>query len=187
MPDDHRIKDVRRLTADIASGDPEAFALFYKAKFDHVYAVARKATGFDEQACLDIVQDTMMRAIRYMKPFDQSQSLSNWLVRVTRSVAFDHLRKERRRRTHEQRAVEGRPAATVEPHTDLFDRIEWLRREMRGIDGLNAAIVEMRYRAGLTLEAIGQRLGMGTGAVHGRLTRTIAKLQKKTAVEVIDE
>ena len=181
------MKDVRRLTAAIASGDPEAFAQFYKAKFDYVYAVARRSTGYDEQACLDIVQDTMMRVIRYMKPFDEAKSLSNWLTRVTRSVAIDHLRKERRRRAREQRAAEGRRQEPDDVPSELHERIEWLRREMRGVDRVSAEIIELRYRGGLTLEAIGRRLGMGTGAVHGRLTRTIARLQKKTVAEVIDE
>ncbi|MCH7871555.1 MAG: sigma-70 family RNA polymerase sigma factor [Planctomycetes bacterium] len=102
------------------------------------------------------------------------------MTRVTRSVAFDHLRKERRRRrAREQKAAEVRRDVVDESRSDLFERIEWLRSEMRGLDRVSAEIIELRYRGGLTLEAIGRRLGLGTGAVHGRLTRTIARLQKK--------
>lgn len=187
MPDEPSVMDVRRLTTEIASGDPEAFALFYKAKFGHVYAVAKKATGYDEQACLDVVQDTMMRVIRYMKPFGDEAILRNWLTRVTRTVAIDHLRKERRRRCREQRAMEGRSHVAVDSPSELFERLEWLRHEMSALDRVSAEIIELRFRAGMTLEAIGRRLGMGTGAVHGRLTRTVAKLKNQTNVEVTDD
>lgn len=181
------MKDVRRLTTEIASGDAEAFARFYRSKFNHVYNVAKRATGFDEQGCLDVVQNTMLRVIRYMKPFDDEVRLRNWLVRVTRSAAFDHLRKERRRRCREQKAMEGRSQVEDEAPGELFERLDWLRHELRGLDRVSAEIIELRYRAGLTLEAIGRRLGMGTGAVHGRLTRTLAKLRKQSNVEMSDE
>ena len=64
---------------------------------------------------------------------------------------------------------------------EIMERIDWVRRELRGLDRAAADIVELRFRAGLTLEAIGQQLGLSVGAVHGRLVRTIAKLRKRTS------
>ena len=171
---------IRRLTSEIALGNPEAFAHLYKAKFGHVYAVARRVTRFDEESCLDIVQDTMIRVIRHIRPFNDARTLDNWLTCVTRSVAYDHLRRERRRRIRERRAVDGRPTAMADDTQQTLERIEWVRRELRGLDRVAGEIIELRFRAGLTLSAIGQRLGIGTGAVHGRLTRAIARLRKRS-------
>lgn len=173
-------EDIRLLTSEIASGNPEAFARLYRAKFAHVYAVARKVTRLDEQACLDIVQDTMMRVIRYMKPMEDPRTLDNWLARVTRTVAFDQLRSERRRRIRERKAAAGRATVAPDDTQEILERIEWLRRELRGLDRVAGEIIELRFRAGMTLQAIGQRLGMGTGAVHGRLMRALGKLRKRT-------
>lgn len=179
--------DVRRVTREIASGNPEAFARFYKAKFNHIYAVARSATGFDEHAALDVVQDAMMRVIRYIRPFDDARVFDNWLTRVTRSAALDHLRRQRRRRLREQKAAEGRPAVVNETDFhDLQERLDWLRGELSGLDRVAGEIIELRFRAGLTLSAIGKRLGLGTGAVHGRLNRALAKLRERSR-ELNDE
>lgn len=173
------VRDVRGLTSEIASGNPEAFAQFYRAKFGHVYAVARGTTHFDENTCLDIVQDTMMRVIRYMKPFEDANTLNNWLTRVTRTVAYDHLRRERRWRIRERNAMDGRATVTPDDVQEILERVEWVRRELRGLDRAAGEIIELRFRAGLTFEAIGRRLRIGPGAVHGRLTRAIARLRRR--------
>ena len=69
---------------------------------------------------------------------------------------------------------------------DVLERLDWVRRELRGLDRVAAEIIELRFRAGLTLEAIGQRLGLTVGAVHGRLMRAVSKLRRK-AGELGDE
>lgn len=182
------VNEIARITGEIASGCPEAFAQLYRAKFDLVYAVARRTTRCGEDVCLDIVQDAMMRVIRYMRPFDDADALDRWLACVTRSVAFDHLRRERRRLLREREAADHR--ATAADHDardrDILERLDWVRQELRGLDRVAAEIIELRFRAGLTLEAIGQRLGLTVGAVHGRLMRAVAKLRRK-ASELGDE
>ena len=175
------MNDIARVTTAIASGDPEAFALLYRAKFDLVYRAARKISSLGEDACLDIVQDAMMRVIRYMRPFDDAASLDRWLRCVTRSVAYDHLRRERRRRLREREAADQRSLPVHGDSHDILERIDWVRRELRGLDRAAAEIIELRFRAGMTLEAIGQHLGLSVGAVHGRLVRTIARLRRRTS------
>jgi RNA polymerase sigma-70 factor (ECF subfamily) len=173
------VEDVHRLTGAIASGDPEAFARLYRAKFPHVFAVARKVTGFDEDSCLDVVQDAMMRVIRYMRSFDDEGALNKWLARVTRSVAIDHLRRERRRRIRECVAVDRTVHGAPDDVQEIQERLEWVRRELHGLDRATVEMIELRFRAGLTLASIGQRLGLGAGAVHGRLNRAIARLRQR--------
>ena len=129
-----------------------------------------------------------MRVIRYMRLFDDEQALDRWLACVARSVAFDHLRRERRRRLREREAMDQRAtgADNDAQDQDVLERLDWVRRELRGLDRVAAEIIELRFRAGLTLEAIGQRLGLTVGAVHGRLMRAVAKLRRK-AGELGDE
>jgi DNA-directed RNA polymerase specialized sigma24 family protein len=50
---------------------------------------------------------------------------------------------------------------------------------LHGLDRATVEMIELRFRAGLTLAAIGQRLGLGAGAVHGRLNRAIARLRQR--------
>ena len=174
------MKDVGRLTRAIASGDPEAFARLYEAKFDFVYQRVRRITGMEENACLDVVQDVMIRVIRGIKPLDDLRALEGWLVRVARNAAFDHFRKERRRRVRELAAMNGRSTVVQEEVERLHERTDWLRRELAGLDRVAADILELRFRAGLTLKSIGEQLGLSPSAVHGRLLRSIAKLRRRS-------
>ena len=175
---------VRELTANIASGDPEAFARFYRGRFDEMYAEARRATGRDESFCLDVVQDAMIRTIRALKPLESEKHLRAWLRTVVQSCAYDRLRKEARRRRWERDATHARRA--VSSDDDFDDRLEWLRKELASLDDPQVRLLLMRYRFGWTLRRIGEHLGLKPGAVDGRLGRLVATLRRR-AQENFDE
>lgn len=176
---------VRDITTAIASsaGDAaacaEALATLYDQKFDFVYCLVRARTGVDESTALDIVQDTMIRVIKHMKPLPNEAALDAWLARVALTTACDHFRRERRRRTRERGASMRSP--------DLCERssqeIEALRREIAGLDEGSFDLLTLRFRAGMTLERIGARLGIGPGAVDGRVRRMLARLRDRIREE----
>lgn len=171
------IESVRDLTAATASGDTEAFARLYRGWFDRVFAMARRATGRDEAFCLDVVQDTMMRVIRSIRPMDTDEELAAWLSTVARSCAYDRLRAESRRRRRERSAARGREV-TDDDH-ELAHRLHWLRRELAGLDLEKQRLLVLRHKLGWTLERIGQVVGLRPGAVDGRLSRTVDSLREK--------
>ena len=90
-------ESVRDMTSAIASGDTEAFARFYEQWFDVAFCETRRVLGRDEEFCLDVVQEAMMRVIRSIKPIDDETGLRKWLrvaeqsfvARLTR--AFEDL------------------------------------------------------------------------------------------------
>ena len=88
--------ETRTLTAAIASGDTEAFARFFGIWFDWMRGEAARATARDEAFCLDVVQDSMMRVIRSLKPMSTDDDLRRWLRVVVRSCAYDRLRRDAR-------------------------------------------------------------------------------------------
>ncbi|MCK4872115.1 MAG: sigma-70 family RNA polymerase sigma factor [Phycisphaerales bacterium] len=178
-------ESVRQLTRAIASGNTEAFARFYRERFDVMYAHARKATGRDEAFCLDVVQDAMMRMIRSMRPIDTEARLAAYLRAVVQSAACDLLRQEARRRQREQRFARDRREAD-ERHDDVDARIAWLRKELNTLDDRQIELMLMRHRFGWTLAKIGATVGLRPGAVDGRLTRITNMLRRK-ATEVFDE
>lgn len=174
-------ESIRELTGAIASGNTEAFALFYRDWFDLAYGFARRATGRDEAFCLDVVQDAMLRVIRSMQAMDTENDLAKWLYAVVKSCAYDHLRKERRRI-----ARESQDRKRPEVGDELQERLEWLRSELAQLDARTFPLIALRYRFGWTLERIGQALGIKPGAVDGRIRRTASELKKKWA-ETQDE
>ncbi len=165
----------RSLTAAIASGDTEAFARFFDLWFEWMRREAGRATGRDESFCLDVVQDSMMRVIRSMKPMPTEDDLRRWLGVVVRSCAYDRLRAEARARARQRR---GHTATPAEYDMELHSRIRWIEQELRSMSSCNAELLLMRYRFGWTLQQIANALGLKTGAVDGRLRRLIGMLRR---------
>lgn len=176
-------RTVRELTRAIASGDTEAFAQLYETHFDPMLRDARRFTGRDESFCLDIVQDSMMKVIRCIKPIDTEAGLRAWLRCVVKSCAYDSLRREARRAHHERNTVRESCASTDE--CELADRLHWLRMQLQQLDPSSRDLVLLRHRLGWTLQRIGAMVGLSPGAVDGRLSRTMRKLQNEA--EHIDE
>jgi len=168
-------RTIRELTAAIASGDTEAFGVFYEQWFDHILLEARLASRRDEQFCLDLVQDTMMRVIRSMKTFDHEDGLRRWLRVVVQTCCIDLFRAEsrRRRREHSHQSLAG--------HAEYFnehdERLVWLESQLAALEPDDAKLLDMRFRFGWTLARIASTLGLSTGAVDGRLNRLLAALR----------
>jgi RNA polymerase sigma factor (sigma-70 family) len=177
--------DVKALTTAIASGDTEAFARLYRARFDAMYADAVRATGRDEAFCLDVVQDAMLRVIRHMKPLPTENDLRRWLRTVVQSCAYDRLRGEARRRRREAATADRQdaPARTAPDRDELRRRLQWIERQLSSYDDASARMLLMRHRFGWTLQRIGTALGLEPGAVDGRLRRLVGGLRRKAREE----
>ena len=186
----HVPSKVRSLTEAIASGNTEAFAMFYRQWFDTMYVQARSASGRDESFCLDVVQDAMLRVIKSVPSMASDDDLRRWLRVVVRSCTYDRFREEARRTAREQRAVAVRASNNSNgkggAEENTVERIRWLERELLSLDDRDIQLLLMRHRFGWTLKRIGQALGMKPGAVDGRIRRVLSKLRRR-AKEQSDE
>lgn len=171
-------ESVRELTSAIASGDTEAFARLYRAWFDFALAEARQCTGRDEQFCLDAVHEAMLRVIRRLKPLNGEAALAAWLRTAVHSACMDLLRKETRLHRRNARS-RNRDSNTSSPEALQSDgeRLQWLRQQLARVDATSARALDMRFRLNMTLSRIGEALHLKTGAVDGRINRTIASLR----------
>ena len=66
------------VTQRIAMGDQDAFAIYYEAYFDPMLREVKRLTAKDEQTCLDIVQEAMLKVIRCIKPIETESKLLAW-------------------------------------------------------------------------------------------------------------
>ena len=165
---------------------PEAVAWFYEVSFDAMYSEARRTTGRDEQFCLDVVQDALLKALRCIRPLDDESSLAAWRRLLVRSVAYDRLRSESRRRGREERSAQSEAARDDLAHSEDEARMLWLQEQLQALDGDAARLIDLRYRLGWTLARIGETLGLKPGAVDGRIRRTLDRL-RAAAEEATDE
>lgn len=173
------VNSVREQTSAIASGSTEAFARFYEQWFDLAYAEARRVSGRDEQFCLDVVQEAMMRVIRSIKPMESEADVRRWLLVVVQTCCLDCLRAETRRRRREASRTASQ-SSTESDATDLAEQLQWLRRQLSTLDAEQARLLSLRFRLGWTLQRIGAVLGLKPGAVDGRITRSLAALRSQS-------
>jgi RNA polymerase sigma factor (sigma-70 family) len=170
--DDH----TRDLTAAIASGNAEALARFYRTWFPIMFQHARQATRRDESFCLDVVQDAMMKFIRATPIVNDAATLDGLLRTIVRRCAYDRLRAEARRARREIHASSH--AHQLDSDHALVDQIAWLKLQLSSLNQRDSVLLDLRYRLGWTLRQIGAALGMKTGAVDGRINRTLASLRQ---------
>ena len=161
--------NTKELSRRIAAGDTAAFAVFYEHWFDRCVIEIRHRTGLEESACLDIVQDAMLRVATKMPVFESKDELDRWMRTVLINGARDRIRSETRRLRRESRL---RPK---QQEKDL-DAIEELSRRLASLDAESGMLLRRRFDLGWTLERIGRELGLGPGAVDGRIRRILARL-----------
>ena len=182
LPDGQDHPDTRRLTAAIASGSTEAFAVFYESWFDRCLESTMRMTGFDEPTALDIVQDTMMKVATQLPRFDEERQLRAWLDRVLLNCARDRIRAESRRRRREQRPV----GAALE-HLSR-EELEALDRHLESLDDQQRTILHLRFVLGWSLQKIGATLRLGgPGSIDGRIRRALERLRNEYQSEEVDD
>jgi RNA polymerase sigma factor (sigma-70 family) len=170
------------LAALIARGDRVALGQFYELWFDRIYRLARRLTGRDESFCLDIVQESMLRIVRSIRPMPSDDDLKRWMVRLVHTTALDLLRREARQRRRHQHAT---PNGTAH-HADLAEQIAWLRARLAELPEEESLLLRGRFGLGRTLEAAGALAGLSGHAAHGRLRRITERLRRR-ARENFDE
>ena len=95
-PSDQAASQTWLLTHQLAAGDEAAFREFHKQYFDRLYHFLLVVSHGQEQEAQDALQQTLLRVVRYIRPFDSEDIFWCWLKTVARSAARDANRKQRR-------------------------------------------------------------------------------------------
>ncbi len=168
----------RQALAGIASGNPEAFTLFYNAWFDRLLAYVMRLTRRDESFCMDVVQDCMIKLIGRARVFDDDKDLERWMHSVATNAAIDRLRQEKRRSRREVASCMQSVAPDPDAAGDRIELIDRLMLELESLDPQRSAMLRLRVAAGWTLERIGSWAGLSAGAVDGRITRALTAIRR---------
>ena len=143
---------------------------------DFVRRLARHLVG-DEHRAADVAQEVWVRAME--QPPRQRTSLRGWLARVTRSVASNSARGERRRRLHEGRIEQ--PDVTIRAASAARE-LALQQRVVEAVQTLDEpyrSTLLLRYFEGLSRGRIAEELGIPVATVSTRLQRGLAKLRER--------
>jgi RNA polymerase sigma-70 factor (ECF subfamily) len=170
----------KALVRRLLSGDETAFSQFFDGHFPRLFRFALKCTDGDHDAAEEIVQKTLITAMRKLHTFRGEAALFTWLCaicrregsawRVARGRHSALMLSEDAPEIREQLAA----LVTAQQPDEAFDRGETARLVQVALDllpGSYSEVLEWKYIYGLTVAEISQRMSTGPKAVESLLGR----------------
>ena len=148
----------------------------------------RFARGFvrDQGAAEDLVQETFIRLIRNLPALEPHGSLSPWLYRVCRNLAYDNRKMETREMQRRERVQEPEPAPTPAGLNEQQETCAILRRELELLPEREREALRLKVDQGLSYIQIGEVLGVKPGTVgwlvHQAMNRLTERLRAAQAI-----
>jgi RNA polymerase sigma-70 factor, ECF subfamily len=170
----------RFLVARLLRGDEEAFAQF-EASFGPLFRFALPRVNGDRHAAEEVVQTTLIRAVRGLATYRGEAALLTWLTTICRREIATHFETRRKAPTMidltedvpEVRAALESIGGDMRPES-VVRRREVARLVQVVLDRLPERYgdaLEWKYIDGLSVAEIAQRLGVATKAAESVLTR----------------
>ena len=174
--------DEHDLITRMRRGEQRAFDQFFDAYAERLGSFAARRSAFDAAAIEDVVQMTMINAMRSLDSFRGESSLFTWLCQICRNQLADARRKAARQppmQSFEQLSEE-KPLAKVVQLTDFRDPLDEcaadddrgaVRRAINQLPAHYARILELRFGDELTVPEIARVLQVSESAAESQLVR----------------
>jgi len=191
---DQALADDKQLIRQLLAGDERAFEAFFNAYFARVYRFALPRLNGDAEAAQEVVLSALTKAMRNLSDFRGDSALFTWICQICRNEVVDHIRARRRSRhvvliddqPELRQAIESIEAPEEYDLVRSYGRAETGRLVRVVLDRLPNAYgdaLEWKYIEGESVEAIGERLGIGTTAAQSLLAR--ARIAFREALEKV--
>jgi len=189
---DPNLAEDQQLIRRILLGDEQAFEAFFNAYFARLYRFALPRLNGNVEATEEVVLSTLTKAMRKLSNFRGESGLFTWICQICRHEVVDRIRAERRSshvvliddNPELRAAIESVEAPEEYDLVREHGRSEVGRLVRTVLDRLPANYgdaLEWKYIEGQSVEAIGERLGIGTTAAQSLLAR--ARVAFRQALE----
>jgi RNA polymerase sigma-70 factor (ECF subfamily) len=167
------------MTRRIAEGDEEAFAWLYDQYCDRLFRYLVVITRGDEPLARDLLQTTMTKVARAMKPVTSEAHLWHWLALIARNTHLDHLRKQSRSPEFVPLLVEdGHEVPLPEPVDHDSSLLHALESCLPSLPDEDRKLLDGVYSEGLSHQALAARNEISPKAVESKLARVRRRLRK---------
>lgn len=124
----------------------------------------------NEADSLDVVQDTLLKALLKFDSLEDYTYFDTWVVRILINTCKDHLRKKREYISYEDE-IEVESIETEKEETmDLINLLDKLPTDER-------ELLYCRYFEDLRVREIADKLSLKEGTVKSKLSRILSKLR----------
>ena len=192
---DRELSDERELVRSMLAGDERAFNTFFEAYFPRVYRFALPRLAGDAEASKDVVQATMVKAMRNLASYRGDAALFSWVCQICRRQIVDYLRATHRRSSKVvlledspdiSAALDSIEAPQEDEPMHRYSADETRRLIRTVLDRLPSRygdVLEWKYVEGRSVEEIGDLLGIGHTAAQSLLAR--ARVAFREALETV--
>jgi RNA polymerase sigma-70 factor (ECF subfamily) len=171
----------RALVARMGAGDQRAFDEFFHSSAPRLAAFAARRSGLDAASVEDVVQNTLVKAVRNLASYRGEAALFTWLTEICRHELADVYRKAARRPDHASldelnsatRHAQLRVPAQHEPAAPMETQMQRtaVNRALQALPERYALALEAKYRDGFSVDEIAQLLGLTSTAAQSLLAR----------------
>ncbi len=163
--------------ARIRLRDTDALGELYDLYASRVYSLAVAVLG-DGMGAQEVTQDTFMKIWQNPGAYRHEEGrFTSWLLTVTRRLAIDRLRYERRRTGLSTSIDDDAFPELRDGHEDEAARWRELGHLMDGLPGEQREVILLAYYRGLSQSEIAGYLNIPLGTVKTRLRLGMEKLR----------
>jgi len=173
------------VVAKAREGDRDAFRALVDRHSRYVFSLAHRMTG-NAQDAEDVVQEAWLKAHKQLSRFEARADFRTWLHRITVNCSIDLIRGRRHREdSHDpadleqgplsERGSEAQPTPErVAACTQISDRVN---QALGLLTALERAAFTLRHVEGMSIEEVGEKLGMKTSATKHSIFRAVKKMR----------
>jgi len=175
-----------KLARSVVEKDRKAAERFFDAYFGRLYRFVRLRLD-DAQACEDVVQEAMIKALRNLHSYRGEAALFTWLCQICRNEISNYFQKFGRKEEM-LRSLDDDPSLRaalesleIEDPDAAVDRMTLEKVVQLTLDYLPenySRALEWKYLEGLSVDEIAGRLGTGVVAAQSMLARARTAFRK---------
>lgn len=173
----------RALVTRMRAGEQRAFDEFFNASAPRLLAFLARRSGLDAASFEDIVQNSLIKAIRNLDRYRGEAALFTWLTEICRHELADLSRKSARRPAHmsleepyadnylEEHQLQASQADEPLWQLDVDSQRGAVMKVLQQLPAHYALALEAKYGDGLSVEDIALQLGLTRVAAQSLLAR----------------
>lgn len=127
----------------------------------------------NEQDALDVIQETVCRALANQHTLKEPAFMKSWLIRIVINCALDICRRSARIQDFAPDVMENQPSEDQSNLEDLLD----LRKAIETLGEPQKTLIQLRFYEDLTLEETARVMDMPLGTVKSHIHRTLNRLK----------
>jgi RNA polymerase sigma-70 factor (ECF subfamily) len=176
--------DEEQLVQGLRSQDPGAAQELVVSHGDRLFRSACLLCG-DQAEAQDLVQETLLQAVRSGPRFRGCSSVYTWLHGILLNLTR-HYHRDRKRMVYDEELALQEPAPAEEKPSRLDVQMSTsaLADALDSLSSLHREVLLLRFYENMKIHEIAAHLGISNGTVKSRLHYAIAEMQRRLPREL---